>query len=158
MRMPFDGHVETGPAVSVVVPDPPVERQLETLGAAGGLDRTTVVAERPSDRSDETRESGSGNHDHGVRTGEPHIEGAAVVPVGDPAICVEQPGLQPVPFVPLGLDPARLPEVLVEVDDRKPSDLSQRVRERGLPGSSRTDDRDAPHATESGGRGGDVGR
>src|SRR5262245_57886909 len=71
---------------------------------------------------------------HGVRTFKPNVESLVVVAVGDPSVTREQADLLLPPLALRWRNPAGLPEVDVEVNDRQMGPCRQRARERALAG------------------------
>lgn len=139
------GCVEARSAVAFVVPDPSVERKLETFGATIGLNRPAMVAHRPSDRGCNAGQPRTSDDDHRVGASEAVVERPAIVSVGDPPIAGEQLRLPLTPLVSWTLDPSRLPEVAIQVNHRQIDPFAERASKRGFAGAARPNDRDTLH-------------
>src|SRR3954470_9077809 len=79
-----------------------------------------------------------------VRALKPEIERLGVVTVRDPRVAVENAALLLAPLDLRGCNPAGLPEVQVEMNDRQPSLGSERERESAFPRTGQPSDYDAP--------------
>src|SRR6187431_881384 len=95
------------------------------------------------ERASRTHPPGRVEKHNGVRAFEAKVECLVVVAVRDPRVAGEQAALL---VAPLGLrrrNPAGLPEMEVEIDDRQAGLRTKRARERALPGTSHPSHEDA---------------
>lgn len=79
MRVSCERCVETWTRVSPVVPDPPIERELETFGASVSLDRLAMFLRCSPQRRGQAREATPRHDDDGVSASESLVKGAAGV-------------------------------------------------------------------------------
>jgi hypothetical protein len=95
-----------------------------------------------------TPAEGEVEHEHGVGAGQARLEQVAVaqVTVDDPALGGNQPILHARPFGLRGGLQIRLPEVLVEFDDRQPGDRADAARRGRLAGPAPSEDHHPLHA------------
>ena len=137
--------VESRPTVPLVVPYPPVEGELQPLGAPLRLDRGAVVHDRSAKRASDAREMVPRDDDDRVSPLEPRVEGPSVVAIGDPSVRGEEGSLTIPPFVPRGVDPPGLPEVAIKVDNGKACPRAEPAGEAGLAGSAGAHNSDTSH-------------
>ena len=80
--------------------------------------------------------------DHGVGGGNAVLQGVRVPAVHDPTIGGGEACVDAAPFVARRFNPARLPEMLVEMDDGQAGRLAKPPRERRFAGAGSADDCD----------------
>jgi hypothetical protein len=95
--------------------------------------------------------SGKTEHDDRVSSLEANIECSAIVAVNDPLIAGNKVAEESAPPISRSLDPAGLPVVTVEMDDRKPSSPTEFLREDRFACPAGTDHGYPSHASEYGG-------
>ncbi len=80
MRVSCERCVETWTRVSPVVPDPPLERELETFGASVSLDRLAMFLRCSPQRRGQAREATPRHDDDGVSASESLVNGPPALP------------------------------------------------------------------------------
>lgn len=147
---PVNGPIQSWPAVDWIAPDPPEELEIEMFGATRGLNLLTTMLEAPPEGSPSALPPWQCQHDHGVGSGKPDIEGSSIVAIRDPAVTRQKANLEVLPLLPRRRNPVGLPKVLIQVNDGDSSPTTQFNGECRLPDPSRPDDRDPLHPYKSG--------
>ena len=130
------------PLPAVEVPDPAQERKIDLLGASRshvGAD-LSVGHDYAFCDAPQAATAGIVEPDDGVRTGQSEIKRRVVVTIHDPGLACDEFDYLCAPFAAWRFNPARSPELAIEMDKRQVGLTRKCRREGGLPRASAPDD------------------